>query len=167
MADTAQRIESRRAPGYDEDWSAWMWRHADLLKQGRFGELDLPNLIDEVESLAKRDYRAWASAIRIVLLHMLKWDYQPSRRSESWLRSIVDRQPVILDTLADSPSYGPRLQETVAKAYTAARRQAWQETRLPPDTFPETCPYDWAAITERAFELPEPRPPRRKRRSEV
>lgn len=155
MAELAQRIDARRdATAYEQDWAAWAAHQANLLKQRRFDELDVDNLLDEVESLAARDFKAWVSAIRLVLMHMLKWDYQPDRRTRGWFVTIVRERTEIEDGLEMSPSYARRTDEAIAKAYRGARREAAAETGLPPNTFPETCPYDWTAITTREHPLP-------------
>src|SRR5215204_4947801 len=66
---------------YEDDVYSWALQQGDLLKRGRFDELDLTNLIDEVEDVSRREFDALESNLRIVLLHLLKWDYQPERRS--------------------------------------------------------------------------------------
>ena len=155
MAELAQRIDARRdAPVYEQDWAAWAGHQAELLKQRRFDEIDVENLLDEVESLAARDFKAWVSAIRLVLMHMLKWDHQPTHRARSWIATIARERTEIEDDLETSPSYSRRTDEAVARAYRGARRGAAAETGLPPKAFPETCPYDWTAITTREHLLP-------------
>ena len=155
MAELAHRIDARRdAPTYDQDWAAWAGHQVEMLKQRRFDEVDVESLWDEVESLAKRDFKAWVSALRLVLMHMLKWDYQPGHRARSWIITIGRERHEIEDGLETSPSYAARTEEAVTKAYSRARRDAGDETGLPSETFPETCPYDWTAITTREHSLP-------------
>ena len=154
MAETIQRLEARRGPAYAEDWAAWAGHQIELLKEQRLNELDVENLLDEVESLAARDFKAWVSAIRLVLMLMLKWDYQPDRRVRSWMVTIGRERHEIEDGIEISPSYSARKDEAIAKAYRRARTDAADETGLALKTFPETCPYDWAAITTREHLLP-------------
>ncbi len=155
MADTAQRLDlPREGPAYAEDYAAWVEHQVELLHAQRFDELDLENLTDEVGSLARSDFRAWVAAIRQVILHMLKWDYQVPYRSRSWQGSILEHRARIDQDLVDSPSYRARTVEAVAKAYPLALAAAVKQTRLPLKTFPETCPYDWAEITTREHPLP-------------
>ncbi len=141
-------------PVYADDWAAWVERHVELLLQRRFDELDIENLADEVGSLARGNFKAWVSAIRLVLLHMLKWDYQPEYRTRSWQSSIAVQRVRIALEIEDNPSYVGRIEEAVAKAYRLARTQGSDETELYLKTFPETCPYDWAEITTREHLLP-------------
>ena len=154
MAELANRIEARRVdPVYEQDWAAWVGHQALLLDQRRFDELDLKNLLDEVNSLASRDFRSWVSAIRLVLMHMLKWDHQPTHRVRGWVVTLVRERNEIEDGLETSPSYARRIEEAVVKAYRAARREAAAETNMSVESFPETCPYDWTAITTREHRL--------------
>jgi hypothetical protein len=154
MAERDPGLAARAAASaYDQDYGAWIERQAALLQAGRWLELDLPNLIDEVESLGRSDFRGLVSAIEIVTAHMLKWDYQPGKRGPSWIASIDEHRSRIADALSDSPSYRSRIAEAVARAYRPARAIASRQTKLPLATFPSACPYDWAEITEREHHL--------------
>jgi hypothetical protein len=140
-------------PSYDDDWAAWLTNQVELLKNKRYDEIDHAHLIDEVESLGKRDFKGFVSAIEVVLTHMLKWEFQPAYQSKSWARSIAVHRARIDDELADSPSYRTRVDEAVARAYNMARFAAERETGLLRRSFSETCPYDWQAIMTRPFEF--------------
>ena len=155
VADRDPQIRSRRpAPAYEADYSAWIAAQAGLLKEHRFADLDLPNLIDEVESLGRSDYASFVSAIEIVLVHMLKWDVQPERRTPSWVASIVEHRRRIEQSLRDNPSYKSRVDEACQRAWRTAPARAAGETNLPLTKFPDQNPFDWVAITARSYELP-------------
>ena len=155
MADLAPRIEARRdSAGYADDYAAWVAHQVRLLRERRLDELDFENLIDEVESLSSTVYREFVSVLRLIVMHMLKWDYQPTRRTRSWQSLIGVNQRNALDLLIENPSFKSRLDTALSKAYFAARREASGETDLPLKTFPETCPYDWTAIMTREHLLP-------------
>jgi hypothetical protein len=66
---------------YDSDPYAWSLEQAGLLRAGRFGEIDVENIADEILDEANTEYRVLEIALRILLVHMLKWDHQPERRS--------------------------------------------------------------------------------------
>lgn len=154
MAEREHLIALKKGtPGYADDYAAWLAHQVALLQAKRYRELDLPNLIDEVESLGRSDFKAFVSAIEVVLVHMLKWDHQPDRRTRSWQSSIVEHRRRIAKELRDSPSYKARIDEAVADAYDTAAARASAETELPIGTFPEACPYDWKAITMREHAL--------------
>lgn len=142
-----------QAPGYAQDYAAWIERQLALLRNGKLDAVDLSNLIDEVESLGRSDYKGFVSAIEIVLLHLLKWDGQPTHRGSGWIASIVEHRQRIADELEDSPSYNARRDEALARAYRLARPAAARETGLPLTSFPADNPYDWAAVTSRVLQL--------------
>lgn len=150
MAETVYRIDARRdSPGYATDYAAWIEHQRHLLERHAFEQLDLENLIDEVGSLGRSDFRRFTSAIELVLVHMLKWDHQPQLRSRSWQGSIIEHRARIVRELRDSPSYRARIEEAVSDAYASALGAAVRETDLPLAIFPQTCPYDWDMITTR------------------
>ena len=149
MAEQDPHLVVRAKAAYERDWAGWLDRQLVLLREGRFEELDRANLIDEVASLGRSDFKAFTSAIEIVLLHMLKWDHQPTERVRGWVLSIDEHRDRIAEELQDSPSYRARTAEAVLRAFPHARRGAARETGLPLRTFPEQCPYDWDAIVLR------------------
>lgn len=161
MADRDPNLPSgRNRPTADDDFAAWIYHQVEALKNGQFHELDIGDLADEVESLAKRDFRRLVSAFRILLQHMLKWDYQPEERGESWRRSINAARDRVWGELASSPSFRPRVEEAIARAYPRARVKAWEETgvfKLAKE--PHTCPYAWDEIMSRPHELDPDRVP--------
>ena len=134
---------------YQADYGGWIALQVTLLREGRFGELDLHNLIDEVESLGRSDFHRFESALKVVLLHLLKWDIQTDHRTRSWADSIKEHRQQVADELARSPSYKARIDEALPGAYRRARSKAHKETRLPRRSFSETCPYSWTDIMER------------------
>lgn len=138
---------------YNADFAQWVAQTTLLLQQGKFDELDIENLIEEVEDLGKRDRRALCSNLEIVLLHLLKWQFQPEQRSTSWRGSIREHRRRIARILKDSPSLNPYLQQEYQDCYLAARLQAADETGLPLKTFPEECPYFLEQALNEAFLL--------------
>jgi Domain of unknown function DUF29 len=154
MAEREHIADLRRAPpGYEADYAAWLEHQVGLLKADRWSEVDKDKLIDEVESLGRSEFRSFVSAIEVVLIHMLKWDFQPQRRTASWIASIVEHRRRIESELEDSPSYSARRDEAVRRAYRTAPIAAARETRLPISTFPADCPYSWSEIVDRDHAL--------------
>jgi hypothetical protein len=128
-----------RAPptGYDTDFARWAESQAALLREGRFDELDVPNLAKEVDALARRDHRELLSRLTVIGHHLLKLTYQPERAPGSWRGSIVEQGAGIRRLLKESPSLAPLVEEYAKDAYSDARRQAAAETGLPIETFPQ------------------------------
>ncbi|NJO95921.1 MAG: DUF29 domain-containing protein [Pleurocapsa sp. CRU_1_2] len=126
---------------YLTDFNSWISQTAQLLREHRWHEIDLPNLIEEVEDLGKSERRGITSQLIRLLLHLLKWQYQPQRRSDSWLDSITDARTQIELAIEDSPSLRSYPSEQLEESYHRARRQAARQTSIEISVFPETCPY--------------------------
>ena len=127
---------------YSTDMNLWIKQTIDLLREERWNEIDVAHLIEEVEDLGKSERRGISSQLTRVLLHLLKWQYQPKRRSDSWLDSITDARTQIELAIEDSPSLKTHPTEQLSDCYQRARRQAAQQTNLDLSTFPLTCEYD-------------------------
>lgn len=127
--------------GYEEDFHAWTRRTAELLRAGRFDEADIEHVAEEIEDMGRRDMRELNSRVRILLLHLLKWQCQPERRAPSWLGTISAQRQEIEDLLQQSPSLRPRLESGLARNYERALARAAAETGLTVDRFPAACPY--------------------------
>lgn len=136
---------------YERDFYSWLMEQARLLREGQWQALDRDNLAEEIESLGREQFNKLASALRVLLLHMLKWDHQPDLRSRSWAVSIANRRIEIEDVLEDNPSLRPRIAEATTRAYRQARILAARETGLNEDAFPTACPYSWQDINSREF----------------
>jgi hypothetical protein len=126
---------------YDTDFYAWTQEQADLLRQGQLGKLDIEHLIEEIEDMGMSQRRALSSRLQVLISHLLKWHYQPDKRSPSWEAAIHIQRSEIVDLLADNPSLRPQLNAFIERAYPKARQAARGETRLPLETFPLVCPY--------------------------
>ena len=126
---------------YDIDFAQWIDKTVQLLEEQRFAEIDLKNLIEEVESLGKRDKREILNRLIVLLLHLLKYAYQPEKRSNSWLATINEQRRQIIIVLQDSPSLRNYLTENFAECYAKARREARDETGLSITSFPEEIPF--------------------------
>jgi hypothetical protein len=139
-------------PLYDTDFFTWTQQQAALLREGKFHDLDLENLAEEIESLGKRDRRAVEHQLERLVKHLLKWRYQARRQSRSWRQSIWTARRAILRVVADSqPSLQPQVPDLLTKHYPAIRRYTAQETRLPLTTFPEVCPWTVEQILDEEF----------------
>jgi len=136
---------------YDTDFYIWATRQADLLRNEDYAELDRDNLIEEIEAMAKRDRRELESRIRGILTHLLKWKYQPNRRSSSWTNSIDEQRDQIEPILKDSPSLRRELPDMIVDAYATAIRKAAKQTKLPVNAFPARCEWTLEQILDEDF----------------
>jgi len=126
---------------YDTDFDAWTQTQAAALRAKDWAALDLEHLAEEVEELRKTERRGVRSQLRLILSHLLKWVYQPDKRTESWRSTIANGRVLVEEDLEDNASLARELDALAAWAYPRARRDAPRETGLPLATFPETCPW--------------------------
>jgi Domain of unknown function DUF29 len=136
---------------YEKDFYSWTQEQAALLKDGRFSELDIDNLIEEVESMGRSEKRELESRLTVLLLHLLKWKYQEVRRGRIWQLSIDEQRIQFEETLNENPGLKPKLDEIVKKAYRLAVIQSSRETRISKAVFPECCPWNLAQLIEDEF----------------
>jgi len=151
-ADLAPGDEPLQAD-YDRDFYSWSMEQARHLRAGWWNALDRENLAEEIESLGREQFNKLESALRVLMLHMLKWDHQPDRRGRSWWASISEQRLRQGDVLADNPGLRPSIQEAITRAYRRARLRAIKETDLDERNFPEVCPYSWDEIVSREFSI--------------
>jgi hypothetical protein len=132
---------------YESDYARWAEVMAQRLQEKRFAELDLNNLVEEIQDLSKRERDSLLSSVRVILHHLLKWDYQPQKRSRSWQITIERERENLALYLEDSPSLKRYLcQEWVNKMYRTARLDANRETGL---ELPVECSYSVQDILEK------------------
>jgi hypothetical protein len=125
----------------EDDFYAWCYEQAQLLRMSRFAEADLPNIIEELEGMAQNHRSALKSSYRLVIVHLLKWQYQPTRRARSWERTVIRERNNIADREEDSETLRKDAGNLVAEVYRRAAHQAARETTLPVSIFPADCPY--------------------------
>ena len=153
--------ETSTAPArYENDIYGWVEAQVALLRAGRLTEIDAENIAEELSDVGGEQYSKLESALRVLLLHLLKWDHQPTHRSRSWVNSVRVQRKHITRVLRDNPSLKPHIPDATREAYDDAREDAAFETRLPEKVFPVDCPYDWSAITSRFVEFDDQRSPK-------
>jgi hypothetical protein len=126
---------------YETDFAQWLDQTAQLLKERRFDELDLDNLVEEIEALNRSEKREVESRLEVLLMHLLKWHYQPEHQSRSWKSTIHEQRRQLLRLLKDSPSLKNHLAKEFDECYAIAREKAAEETTIFLENFPEQCPY--------------------------
>ena len=136
---------------YDRDFYAWANEQAGLLRAGRLSEADIEHIAEEIESIGRSEKRELVSRLTIVLLHLLKWQYQPGLRSASWEASVQVQRLKLVDHLADNPSLKPHTPDAITAAYRVGRIEAVAETGLGKTTFPPTCPWTFDQIMDSDF----------------
>ena len=136
---------------YNTDFHAWTREQAALLKSGRLAEIDMNHLIEEIESMGKNERRELKSRLVILIMHLLEWQMQPERQSNSWRATIETQRFQISELLEDSPSLKGELEEFINAAYPKAKRLAILETGLIRDPFPSECPFAMDDLLREGF----------------
>jgi len=126
---------------YTTDFDLWIQRTAHLLRERRWHDVDLEHLIEEIEDLGKSEQRGIATQLTRLLLHLLKWQYQHQRRSDSWLDSITDARTQIELAIKDSSSLKRYTVEQLKQSYQQAGSKEAKQTGIALSVFPEECPY--------------------------
>jgi hypothetical protein len=137
---------------YETDFVEWAEHTAELLRSRHFEEVDLENLVEEVESLAKRERSAARSQLRRMLMHLVKMRVQPQRAGASWRSSVVNARIRLRDSLEDSPSLRRHLEANLQKIYWDAVAIALAETKLQQPAqqldIPDECPVSLGELLE-------------------
>lgn len=137
--------------GYEQDFYAWTQRTAEMLRARRFDEADIEHVAEEIEDMGRRDVRELNSRMRVLLVHLLKWQVQPDQRSGSW-PGTISAQRQELDALLDqSPSLRPKLASGLAGNYARAVKLAAAETGLESERFRQTCPHRVEQVLDEGF----------------
>ena len=139
------------ALAYHQDFYGWTQEQAKLLREHRIEELDLENLLEEIESMGKSEKRELESRLELLLMHLLKWYYQPNFQGKSWELTIREQRAKSARHLMENPSLKGKLNEVFEYAYEDARMWAARETGLSLDTFPESCPWAFEQVIDPAF----------------
>lgn len=138
-------------PLYDQDFYGWANQQAQLLRAGKLSEADLEHIAEEIESMGKTEKRELISRLAVLLLHLLKWEYQPVRRGSSWSRTIRVQRRDLTMHMKDNPSLKSIIPEAMENAYGNALIEAADETGFPESTFPSSCPWTFDQVMSAEF----------------
>ncbi|MFM6208641.1 DUF29 domain-containing protein [Planktothrix sp.] len=136
---------------YEQDFYLWTQITAEQLKENKFNEIDKTNLIEEIESMGRSEKRELKSRLIVLLMHLLKWHYQPEKRSESWRSTITEQRICIEGLLEDSPSLKPLLSEVFEDCYQKARLKASDATGIKLNFFPKESPFSLEETLESSY----------------
>lgn len=133
---------------YEADVVAWANEQASLIRAGHFDQLDLTHIAEEIEDVGKSEQRELASRMAVLLAHILKWKFQPQKRSVSWTLTIKEQRRLLIRRIQKTPSLGPMLvdPEWIDEIWVDAKALAEKETGLDIGTYPEVCPWAMAQV---------------------
>jgi Domain of unknown function DUF29 len=151
MQVSEPRSSRVQADLYETDFHAWALAQGQALRDRRWDDLDVENLIEEIEALARQQRQELRNRLAVLLGHLLKWEFQVLQRSNSWRATIrIQRREIVL-LLKENPSLKPDRDEALGLAYPNGRDLAMAETDLPERTFPVDCPYGWDELVDEDF----------------
>jgi len=140
---------------YDRDFYAWLGSQVSALREHRLGDLDLENLVEEVGDLAANLQRELRNRLKVILVHLLKWHFHPSKQSTSWRVTLLEQRDQIAQLLEQNPSLSRQVSELIAKTYASASKRAGVEMKLAKTDaqriFPARCPWTPAQILDDDF----------------
>ena len=136
---------------YQQDFYGWTQQQVQALAQKQVSALDWQHLQEEIQSLGRQEYRELVSRLTVLLGHLLKWQYQPEKRSRSWFLTIREQRRAIRRHLHQNPSLKSRVVEALEEGFEAGVDLALRETDLPLRAFPEHCSYEFESIMADSF----------------
>jgi len=136
---------------YDIDFYRWTCQQTELLRAGRFAEADISHIAEEIEDMGKSLKRELESRLKVLFIHLLKWQYQPGYQGNSWRYSIEEQRAELTDHIKDNPSLKHKLPEAIERGYKYAITGAAKETGLPKKTFPDACPWSFEQAMDNEF----------------
>jgi Domain of unknown function DUF29 len=136
---------------YETDFFAWANEQASLLRAGKLSSADIENIAEEIESMGKSEKRELVSRLTMLLLHLLKWQFQPGLRGNSWRYTIQVQRRDLVRHLADNPSLSAQLPALLGDSYTSAVLLAAGETGLPESLFPATSLWSYQQVADPDF----------------
>ena len=148
----ATRLRELPLPTYEGDAAGWAIAQAAALRDQRIDLLDWENLAEEIADVAGRERDKMESALRLVLSHMLKWEYQPMRRSRSWFNTVNEQRRRVTRQLRENPSLRHGLPKSILESYADAKGEASVDMDAHPRIFPAECPYSFDEIMTRPIE---------------
>jgi Domain of unknown function DUF29 len=141
----------KNAVQYEEDFYAWTVEQGRLLRTGELSAVDASNIAEEIESMGRSDRRELQSRLVVLIIHLLKWRFQPTARSSGWLGTIREQRLQIELILEDSPSLRPVVAQMMTRAYANGRVGAIEQSGLPEAEVPTTCPFTFEELLSESF----------------
>lgn len=136
---------------YEKDFYAWAIQNAQLLRERKLSEIDVKNIAEEIESMGKSEKRELLNRLAVLLAHLLKWEFQSSRRCNSWKYTIKEQRLRLKRLISESPSLKKELEKKLHEAYEDACYIALSETGLDEEAFPKKCPFSFKQALDQNF----------------
>lgn len=139
-------------PGlYDKDFYQWAMKNAELMRQGRLSEIDVENIAEELESMGKSQKRELIHRLAVLMMHLLKWQYQPQNRGRSWKGTVTEQRNELDLLIEDSPSLKHGIEPSMEKAYKLALVKFENETGISKKHLPDSCSFTFEQVMDNDF----------------
>ena len=145
------KIDLRKRTSISDDFALWAAEQAALMRAGKLERLDIENIAGELDYLGNSQENEIENRLNVLIAHLLKWQFQPGRRSNSWKATILEQRTQIARVIRRSPSLKHHPGDVLAEEYLIGRLKASGETKLAEETFPQNCPYTVEQILDLSF----------------
>ncbi len=145
------KIDPKKLVAYEDDFALWSAEQATLVRTGKLDRVDLENVAEEIESLGRSEEHQIDSRMEVLLQHLLKWHFQPEKRTNSWKASIHEQRIRISRVVKRSPSLASYPAASLEGSFVIGKTNAMNDTKLPESAFPETCPYTIEQVLDPEF----------------
>ncbi|WP_016952627.1 DUF29 domain-containing protein [Anabaena sp. PCC 7108] len=134
---------------HDNDFYAWTQEQAHLLRTGQFHQIDFDYIAEEIEDMGRSQKRELENRLEVLIMHLLKWRFQPNLRSRNWQLTIKEQRLRLEKIISENPSLKTFLADSLDKTYQLVTISAERETGF--SSFPENCPYSLTEILTPEF----------------
>ncbi|HEY9012937.1 MAG TPA: DUF29 domain-containing protein [Devosia sp.] len=149
------KVDLKKLASYEEDFALWSAEQAALIRAGKFDRVDLENAAEELESLGRSEEHQIDSRMEVLLQDLLKWHFQPEKRTNSWNASILEQRIRIGRIVKRSASLASYPAASLDGSFVVGKTNAMDDTKLPESAFPERCPYTVEQVLDITF-FPDP-----------
>jgi hypothetical protein len=128
---------------YESDYLQWLSVTTEQLREKQLDQLDYENLIEVLEELGREQRRKVDSYLRQLLIHLLLYAYWESEKDycgKGW-QSEIDNFRFELELLLQSKTLYNYFLKEIDLIYPKSKKQVLRKTELPPEIFPEKCPF--------------------------
>ncbi len=146
-----RHLNPPRPSQYETDFFGWTRDQGAAVRARALTKIDWGNVAEEIESLGRSDKREIENRLKVLVVHLLKYRYQPEQWKPGWNATITEQRRRILKLVKESPSLRSHPGEVVSEEYEYARNDAAGETGLAEETFPENCPFTIDEILDLNF----------------
>jgi hypothetical protein len=139
---------------YEQDFYLWIQTTVKLLQEGKLEQLDIDNLIEELDSMGRKEKKELKTRLIVLIEHLLKllfWTEEKDYNARGWRNTVVEQRRQIIYSLADSPSLKSILNDIYLDCYPDARNDTIRKYQLSPELFPQEPPFSLEQVLNPDF----------------